>query len=503
MWQNWLALIWVQAAEGWLGTCFVDMPHMAHCCDQPKRCFGQGKDVPNQTAEECCGLNFQTLLINSVAKELRATEDLDTLRQIYAVLQAFLHFVNHGHIYAWELIAQTAGKVALAAYNDFASMANELGEDMFKSQKLLVMREINHAAHLLENFFQAAWYHHAQETGRSAIETDITEVRPKFQNALQIYKVVQEAGSNLIYDQAEAHDPRTFAPRHLAKSPEIVLVVNVVGSWASVGIVTFWSIWRHRSTPLRVFVLGDQQGIREWRLLIKEVKVAVPHFVHKLRFHYVDIFQHPRMTAYFARLPSECASTNMSKALYARMLCHEILPEDVDRAIALDLGDIIVFRDILDLWNQGDLLEADELLAAASHRSAEEAMRQTKPSMLNGGVVLYEVRRMRSSNYTEDTLKAAALGLDKGYQHFCIWDQDQFASIAVRVKVLFMLFCKHPVLLVFLCVNIVNLHFSGYYQCLAARCVGHGRRPSASMSLVHFPNGELAVLLERSQLLAP
>ena len=121
MWQNWLALIWVQAAEGWLGTCFVDMPHMAHCCDQPKRCFGQGKDVPNQTAEECCGLNFQTLLINSVAKELRATEDLDTLRQIYAVLQAFLHFVNHGHIYAWELIAQTAGKVALAAYNDFAS----------------------------------------------------------------------------------------------------------------------------------------------------------------------------------------------------------------------------------------------------------------------------------------------------------------------------------------------------------------------------------------------
>ena len=40
----------------------------------------------------------------------------------------------------------------------------------------------------------------------------------------------------------------------------------------------------------------------------------------------------------------------MSKALYARLLCHELLPLDVERAIAMDLGDILVFEDILGLW---------------------------------------------------------------------------------------------------------------------------------------------------------
>lgn len=57
------------------------------------------------------------------------------------------------------------------------------------------------------------------------------------------------------------------------------------------------------------------------------------------------------MTAYFSRLPSECATTNMSKALYARLLCHELLPRDVERAIAIDLGDILVFDDIRGLWD--------------------------------------------------------------------------------------------------------------------------------------------------------
>ena len=34
---------------------------------------------------------------------------------------------------------------------------------------------------------------------------------------------------------------------------------------------------------------------------------------------------------------------------------------------------------------EGDLLQPDELLAAASHRSQEESSRQTKPSENNGG----------------------------------------------------------------------------------------------------------------------
>ena len=250
----------VYGVYGWLGTCFADMTHMAHCCDQPERCFGEGKDLQESGVEECCGLKVQRALLQSVARDLRAAEEVAHLREIYSVLQAFCHFVNFGDISAWELLAQAAGKVALAEYNDFALRAPELGSESYRSRRLFLMREINHAAHLLENFFQAAWYHHAMETGRSAMETDISEVRPKFQNAMIIYEVVQDAADFLLYDfesQLAVQNPRWIP---IMAAPEIVLVVNVIGSWASVGFVTFWSILRHRSTPLRVFVLGDQEG---------------------------------------------------------------------------------------------------------------------------------------------------------------------------------------------------------------------------------------------------
>lgn len=412
-------------AWGWQGTCFVDSVHMAHCCDQPKRCFGPEKI--DRSWEECCGVEFQQLLIKSAAKELRNAEDLNTLGEIYLLLATFLNFLNYDNVDAWELIAHTAGKRALAEYNAFTSfaedMASHFDSESFRQQKFHVMKEINHAAHLIENFFQVAWYDHSRQIGKSPVETDINEVRPRFENALKVYQVVQNAADTLLYDAVARYGMIPGTPR-LSTAPEVVLVLTVVGPWASVGIVTFWSILRTRSTPLRVFIFGDQAGIRDWRAMMRTVKSATPHVMHRLRFDYIDIFQHPRMIAYFSRLPSECAASNMSKALYARLLCHELLPLDVERAIAMDLGDILVFEDILGLWEEGDHLQPDELLAAASHRSQEESLRQTKPSELNGGVVLYEVSRMRQGNYTEDTLRAAIIGLEKGYQHFCVWDQD-------------------------------------------------------------------------------
>ena len=48
------------------------------------------------------------------------------------------------------------------------------------------------------------------------------------------------------------------------------------------------------SRPLRVFIFGDQAGIRDWRAMMRTVKSATPHVMHRLRFDYIDIFQHPR-----------------------------------------------------------------------------------------------------------------------------------------------------------------------------------------------------------------
>ena len=111
------------------------------------------------------------------------------------------------------------------------------------------LEEINHAAHLIENFFQVAWYDHSRQIGKSPVETDINEVRPRFENALKVYQVVQNAADTLLYDAVARYGMIPGTPR-LSTAPEVVLVLTVVGPWASVGIVTFWSILRTRSTPL-------------------------------------------------------------------------------------------------------------------------------------------------------------------------------------------------------------------------------------------------------------
>lgn len=116
------------------------------------------------------------------------------------------------------------------------------------------LEEINHAAHLIENFFQVAWYDHSRQIGNSPVETDINEVRPRFENALKVYQVVQNAADTLLYDAVARYGMIPGTPR-LSTAPEVVLVLTVVGPWASVGIVTFWSILRTRSTPLAFNVI--------------------------------------------------------------------------------------------------------------------------------------------------------------------------------------------------------------------------------------------------------
>ena len=68
-----------------------------------------------------------------------------------------------------------------------------------------------------------------------------------FRNVLKVYEVVQTAADRVVYGP-DAQHAKSRAASLFDNAPEIVLVVNVVGPWASVGIVTFWSILRHRTT---------------------------------------------------------------------------------------------------------------------------------------------------------------------------------------------------------------------------------------------------------------
>ena len=86
------------------------------------------------------------------------------------------------------------------------------------------------------------------------LRTDINEVWPRFENALKVYSGVQNAADTLLYDAVARYGMIPGTPR-LSTAPEVVLVLTVVGPWASVGIRHLLSILRTRSTPLAFNVI--------------------------------------------------------------------------------------------------------------------------------------------------------------------------------------------------------------------------------------------------------
>eukprot|EP00435_Cladocopium_sp_Y103_P066280 s664_g28.t1 len=116
--------------------------------------------------------------------------------------------------------------------------------------------------------------------------------------------------------------------------------------------------------------------------------------------------------------PTDCDVNEIGEALLARFVCHELLPADVHRVIAMDLADVLVLDDIKDLWAQFDTFEPHHVFAAAHI---------TALSHVNGGLALYDLSRMRASNWTSIALKAARDGLERS--HDCIHDQSLMNTI--------------------------------------------------------------------------
>lgn len=70
----------------------------------------------------------------------------DTIVDGLCNVRRFLNFLNYDNVDAWELIAHTAGKRALAEYNAFTSfaedMASHFDSESFRQQKFHVMKDL-------------------------------------------------------------------------------------------------------------------------------------------------------------------------------------------------------------------------------------------------------------------------------------------------------------------------------------------------------------------------
>ncbi|MCQ2735175.1 MAG: glycosyltransferase family 8 protein [Alphaproteobacteria bacterium] len=110
----------------------------------------------------------------------------------------------------------------------------------------------------------------------------------------------------------------------------------------------------------------------------------------------------------------------ISVSTYYRLLMPQILPLDVDKVLYLDC-DMVVERDIKELWNT-DISEYSA--AVVEDDCSKENMKRMKLPIknkyFNAGMILFNLKEIRKSNFTDDCIKY----FKKNEQKIILQDQD-------------------------------------------------------------------------------
>ena len=83
-------------------------------------------------------------------------------------------------------------------------------------------------------------------------------------------------------------------------------------------------------------VLGDEPGLRAWQLAVKELQDQFQKF-DGVTFEYINFNDLPQFSMYLEKYPTEtCSFGAAGKAILARVVCHLLLPPDIDKIISID-----------------------------------------------------------------------------------------------------------------------------------------------------------------------
>ncbi|CAE7218674.1 unnamed protein product, partial [Symbiodinium natans] len=360
----------------------------------------------------------------------KLSADPEERSYVIAALERVLVDFDHKSLDAWRRLAvSTAASACLQAdalkdEMKLAADAQQLVADVAAEllpRAMAASRFLAKAALRLEAFSTYLLAQAAVDSGRSFPEVDLEEVRSEFDDLLMdYYKMVVREHDELAFNIIPSFQASALQRlvRVKTTSPVNLLVLNL-GQTAKVGFTTLWSILRLRSVPLRIFILGDPAGLENWRSTLRELEAAgKTRDINLIDLEFVDFTNNPNFQLFMSQYPAGCDVNKIGEALLARFICHELLPSDVERVIAMDLGDVLVMDDIADLWAQFDTFEKHHIFAAA-HISVL--------SHVNGGLALYDLSRMRSRNWTSIALKAAREGLERSGD--CIHDQSLMNTI--------------------------------------------------------------------------
>lgn len=355
------------------------------------------------------------------------------LNGLSAQLELYVRDVDLFDPVAWRLLAIASLRSARIEVDKIKDrlVGSRNSDDVLaiRKQAVLISRRLNKALLRIENFQQFLLNYVAAKEGSFLHGIDPEIVRPYFGSLSDLYKAGMMDLDTLVYTliphtERAAPDQMTRPTngrRLQSGSPTINLLTVSLGTWVKVGFITLWSLLRYSSCPIRVFILCDFLGCEAWRDAVKELYQELDDdqrsMLSRASFEYIEYMKHPRFQAYMQRYPTGCTFTQEAyKAILARVICHEVLPADVTRIISIDLGDIIVLDDIHELWSIGNSFEQHHVLAAAHAVNLHH---------VNGGFVLYDVGKMRSTNFTEITLQVVKDSIASGdNEGECLRDQS-------------------------------------------------------------------------------
>lgn len=417
--------------------CWPTFALFVACCPKPETIAPDEVFCPMETSrrEECCNAGmvkmvleqFGTLSQEDIARNMPEDDYEFVLLHVREQLFRLLRDISVLSVDAWRLLALSSVRHALFVgdvvkeTSVHARSTDEL-HDVWR-EGMRASRLLARAMFRVENFQQFLLGHMAHASGQLLEGFDPEKVREAFAPALDVYVEATRAHDLLAYNLLPQVERLFLAEKRVQDTPRINLLVVSLGAWAKTGFTTLWTVLKRTSARLRVFVVGDPSGLEHWRLAVEELREVGGQSLELLDradFEYIDFAAHPNFKALLQRYPAGCSFGDAGAAILARVVCHEVLPADVDRVITIDLGDILVLDDIRQLWDIGDHMEEHHFLAAPHAVSLHH---------VNGGLVIYNVRRMRERNFSGVALRAAedgirAAAVDESWDRACLRDQS-------------------------------------------------------------------------------
>ncbi|CAK9036946.1 unnamed protein product [Durusdinium trenchii] len=378
--------------------------------------------------EDCCGsakdrADFIFRVISAVAESKMSAEPAER-SYVVASLERILMDYDHHYERAWRMLALTTAADACvqadylkdaftSAIDTMQPLAQIVAELLPRA--MTISRRLAKAALRLEAFASFLHGSLAVNSGRSFPEVQHEEVQSNLfgEVLMTYYKLVVTEHDELAYNMIPRLQESTVEKTvPINTTAEVNLLFLNLGQSAKLGFTTLWSILRRRSQPLRIFVLGDAEGLEDWRANLRSLdKAGKLKEVNLVTFEYLDFTQHPKFKMFMSEYPSDCDVNEIGEALLARFICHELLP-DVDRVIAMDLADILVLDDIKDLWEQFDTFEEHHVFAAAHITALHH---------VNGGLALYDLSRTWMLCESHFICNVTCEGSQFGEFGKCVW----------------------------------------------------------------------------------